>query len=223
MACRLKPKKNHFFGVKEPERQELMDKNTDLMIGERRGVPVYKANPTLVGMRGNSRDKPARVIKGNKAMITDEFTGEITGEGAVAFLETEEVDTDRFVKLYLAGLDGMFNLTKSGQTVFKLLWMQVQAKKDSDRVELNVYIAEDYGLKVTPRMMTRGIKELLEKEFLFNTPTSGLYFFNAKYMFNGNRIVTAKQYVLQGTHSQQSLQFEAPPEEEKNLGSPDGE
>ena len=184
----------------------------ELQIGERRGVPIYKANPSLAGMeRGNRlRDKPAKIISGNKAMLVDDATGEITGEGSVGFVETQEVDADKFVKVYLAGLDGMFNLTKSGQMVFKLLWMQVQAKKDSDKVELNVYVAEDYGVKVTQRMMTRGIKELLDKDFIYNTPTTGLYFYNARFMFNGNRIVTAKQYILKGSQAQQSLDLQAP-------------
>ena len=188
-------------------------KPEDLQIGERRGVPIYKENPSLAGFRGSLRDRPHKVIKGNKAMITDELTGEIIGEGTVGFTETKEVDTDQFVKIYMAGIDGMFELTKSSREVFKLLWMQVQNNPDHDKVELNIYIAEDYGLDIKQRGMTRGIKELLEHEFIYNTPTTGLFFFNAKYMFNGNRIVTAKQYILKGTQTQQSLPFDG---EEEN-------
>jgi hypothetical protein len=186
-----------------------MADDTQLQIGERRGFPIYRSNPSLVGLEtGVARDKRAQIIKGNKVMMVNEYTGEITGEGAAAFIETQEVDSERFVKIFLAGLDGMFKLTKSGQTVFKLLWMQVQNNKDADRVELNHYVAEDYGLEVTYRMMNRGIKELLEKEFIYHTPTAGIFFFNTRFMFNGNRIVTAKQYVLQGTQQQQSLPFD---------------
>ena len=181
----------------------------DLEIGERRGFPVYRANPSLVDLeRGQLRDKATKVIAGNKAMLMDSATGEITGEGAVAFLERQEVDAERFVKIYLAGLDGMFKLTKSGQTVFKLLWLQVQSNPNTDRVELNHYIAQDYGMEVTYRMMNRGIKELLEKEFIFNSTTAGMFFYNARFMFNGNRIVTAREYVLKGTAQQASLPFD---------------
>ena len=186
--------------------QQGKEKMADLEIGERRGFPVYRANPSLVDLeRGQLRDKATKVIAGNKAMLMDSATGEITGEGAVAFLERQEVDAERFVKIYLAGLDGMFKLTKSGQTVFKLLWLQVQSNPNTDRVELNHYIAQDYGMEVTYRMMNRGIKELLEKEFIFNSTTAGMFFYNARFMFNGNRIVTAREYVLKGTAQQLSL------------------
>jgi len=191
-----------------------MSKKSDLTIGERRGFPIYKANPSLVGLeRGTVRAKPANIIQGNRAMVVNDRTGEVTGEGSVAFIESEEVDSERFVKIFLGGLDGMFKLTKSGQTVFKLLWLQVQNKKEADRIELNHYIAEDYGMEVTYRMMNRGIKELIEKDFLYHTPTAGIYFYNTRFMFNGNRIVTAKQYVLQDSEIQQNLPLDEPKDE----------
>lgn len=182
------------------------EKIAELEIGKRRGFPIYRSNPSLINLdQGQIKQNATKVIHGNKAMLMDTATGEITGEGAVAFLEREEVDPERFVKLYLAGLDGMFKLAKSGQAVFKLLWLQVQAKPNSDRVELNHFIAEEYGLGITYRMVNRGIKELLEKEFIYHSPTAGMFYYNARFLFNGNRILTAKEYVLQGTEQQQEL------------------
>jgi len=168
----------------------------DFKVGERRGVPIYKANPSLVGLTGRLKDQPSQFSNTNKTMLVENEIGEITGVGTVAFVERKTVDTEQFVKIYLDGLDGLFDLTKSSKTVFKLVWLQVQTQKDNDKVELNSYIAEEYGIKMSARTISRGIKQLLEKSFLFNSPTAGIYFYNARYMFNGSRIIAAKQYVL---------------------------
>lgn len=177
-------------------------------LGERRGFPIYKSNPSLETVKERKQIKATKVIEGNKAMIFNGDTGEVTGEGSVAFLEREIVDPEKFVKLYLSGLDGMFELTKSGQRVFKVLWCQVQAHPNRDRVELTKFVAEDHGDKMTERVFQRGVRELLEKEFIYMSSVSGMYFFNVEFIFNGNRIITAKEYVLKNTEVQPSLPFE---------------
>ena len=41
---------------------------------------------------------------------------------------------------------------------------------------------------MSDRVFQRGIKELLDGEFIYHTTTAGLYFVNVKYMFNGERM-----------------------------------
>lgn len=177
-------------------------------LGERRGMPIYRTNPSIDGLPMQIKNRTAKIVSGQKALLYDDATGEVAGEGSVAFIEREVVDPEKFIKLYVAGLDGMFKLKGAGQRVFKVLWMQAQANPDSDRVELNHYIAEDCGDKITERVFQRGVRELLEKEFIYNSPTPGLFFYNVRFLFNGNRILTAKEYVLRGTQEQQALDFD---------------
>lgn len=189
------------------EGKELL---TELTIGERRGYPVYRANPTLVGReRGRNRySSKVQSLDGTKAMLMDTATGEITGEGQVAFVQREEVDDERFVKLYMAGLQGVFKLSKAGQRMFEVLWMQVQANPNTDRIELSEYVVRDYGMNVSLRVINRGIKELLDKEFIFMTTSANMYYFNVEFMFNGNRLLTAKMYIRKGAAQQASLPFD---------------
>ena len=185
----------------------------EIIVGERRGMPIYKANPSLSEVGTRPKSAPTRIISGQRAMLVGE-AGEVTGEGSVAFIERQEVDPEKFVKIYLAGLDGMFQLKKAGQRVFKLLWIQVQSNPNRDRVELNHLIAGDYGDNITERVFQRGVKELLDKGFIFQSTSSGMYFFNVQFIFNGNRILTAKEYVLKGSAEQQTLNFESEEKEE---------
>lgn len=191
----------------------MSENSSDQISGERRGFPIYKTNPSLGKVSPVARYKGAKVIEGNRAMLVDNATGEITGEGSVAFLERQEVDAEKFVKLYLAGLDGMFKLTKSGQRLFKILWQQVQEKPNSDRVELSRYIAEEFGDKMNERTFNRALRELLEKKFIYCSTAPGMFFFNVEFMFNGNRIITAREYVLKGRGRQGNL-FESLPDDE---------
>ena len=184
-----------------------LNRNSELPDISRRGFPVYMQNPTIAGVPLHQKERAYRVAKGNQMMLVDEATGEIAGHGVAAFLQREVVDPERFVKVYLGALDDMFSLTKTGQRVFKMLWEQVQANPDTDRVELTPLVAKYRGLKVSPRLFQMGVRELLEKGFIFMSPVDGIYFTNVQLIFNGNRVMVAKEYVLQGT--QQSFEFRA--------------
>ena len=41
-----------------------------------------------------------------------------------------------------------------------------------------------------------GLRELLEKEFIFRTPYDGMFFVNIRFMFNGDRLAFVKGYKL---------------------------
>jgi hypothetical protein len=49
------------------------------------------------------------------------------------------------------------------------------------------------------------VRELLEKEFLYRSPSDGVYFVNIKFMFNGDRVAFVKSYHLKGASRQQEL------------------
>ena len=45
----------------------------------------------------------------------------------------------------------------------------------------------------------RGIKELLEKEFIYESMTPHMYWINLTYMFNGDRFAFIKEYYVDDT------------------------
>jgi len=87
-----------------------------------------------------------------------------------------EVDKERFVKLYLAGLKQAAGLSKAGLAVFETVYKQVRERPGQDTVPL-----DSYSSSLHPVTYRRGLRELLEKEFLFRSPNPGLFFVNIRF------------------------------------------
>jgi hypothetical protein len=136
-------------------------------------------------------------------MIVDNSTGEIKGIGGMGFWWEEEVDTSRFVKLFLDGIKQAAGLSKTGIQVFELVYHQMRANPGSDEIKLNQYVAKDHG--ISDRTYQRGVRVLLEKEFLFRSPSDGVFFVNIRFMFNGDRLAFVRSYHLKGSPRQEEL------------------
>ena len=65
-------------------------------------------------------------------------TGEILGTGVAVTYEWEEVDDERFVKLFLAGLKQATGLSKRGLAVFQMVYDQLRENPRQDTVMLSV-------------------------------------------------------------------------------------
>jgi hypothetical protein len=66
-----------------------------------------------------------------KGLVVDNGSGEILRHGGAMVSEWEEVDKERFVKLYLAGLKQAVRLTKAGLAVFE--WCTSNCRSDRGR------------------------------------------------------------------------------------------
>jgi hypothetical protein len=173
-------------------------------VATRRGMPVYKVNPSIPATGGMAtRQKRFEVPGGKAAVIVDNGTGEIRGIGGMGLWWQEEVDASRFVKLFLDGIKQACGLSKSGMAVFELVYGQMREKHGNDKIELSQYLAHDYGLN--ERTFRRGLRELLEKEFLYRSTSDGVFFINIRFMFNGDRLAFVKTYRLKGASRQQEL------------------
>ena len=95
------------------------------------------------------------------------------------------------MKLYLAGLKQAAGLSKAGLAVFETVYKQVRERPGQDTVPL-----DSYSSALHPVTYLRGLRELLEKEFLFRSPNPGLFFVNIRFMFNGDRLAFVKGYKL---------------------------
>jgi hypothetical protein len=176
--------------------------NAASRIGEKRGIGVYRTNPSLPGPDElRTRVKRFEVPGGRASVIVDGSTGEMKGMGGLSIWWQEEVDPEKFVKLFLDGIRGAAELTKTGLKAFELVYYQMQTNPNSDKIELSSYMAKERGLN--ERTFRRGVRELLEKQFIFRSPVDGVYWTNIRMMFNGNRLNFIKTYYLRNTTATQ--------------------
>jgi hypothetical protein len=189
-----------------PDRQSLatIPSNSTGPITTKRGFPVYRSNPS-VPQASNMPTRPRRIhVPGGKgSVIVDNSTGEIKGIGGMGFWWEEEVDSTRFVKLFLDGIKQAAGLSKTGIQVFELVYTEMRANPGVDEIKLNQYVARDHG--ISDRTYQRGVRELLEKEFLYRSPSDGVFFVNIRFMFNGDRLAFVRSYHLKGASRQQEL------------------
>ncbi len=181
-------------------------------VSTKRGFPVYRTNPSVPTTSGmTTRTKRFHVPGGKAAVIVDNSSGEIKGIGGMGFWWEEEVDSSRFVKLFLDGIKQASDLSKTGMQMFELVYHEMRANPGSDEIKLNQYLAKDHG--ISDRTYQRGVRELLEKEFLYRSPSDGVFFVNIRFMFNGDRLAFVRTYHLKGASRQQELQLgdAAPP------------
>ena len=177
-------------------------------IANKRGIPVYRTNPSVPDPEAIRRRKPLRYGDEKRGFFVNEGNGEITGVGGMGFYEFEEVDGTKFVKLFLDGIKQAVGLTKTGMQIFELVYRQMQAHPGSDEIKLNPVLAQDAN--IPERTFRRGVRELLEKEFIYRSPSDGVFFVNIKFMFNGDRLAFVKGYKLKNTSSQAELPLETP-------------
>lgn len=185
----------------EDRQAEVLSPN---QVSTKRGFPVYRSNPSVPATGGfSTRTKRIHVPGGKAAVIVDNSSGEIKGLGGMGFWWEEEVDSSRFVKLFLEGIKQAAGLSKTGMQVFELVYHEMRANPGCDEIKLNQYLAKDHG--ISDRTYQRGVRELLEKQFLFRSPSDGVFFVNIRFMFNGDRLAFVRSYHLKDSPRQQEL------------------
>lgn len=137
------------------------------------------------------------VRSGRSEDLINPATGEIHGVATVH--QVEERDDAEFVKVFAAGVAASYDLGRTAQRVFQVVLDQYQktpmSRGYADAVDLYWFgdgiEGKDVGIK--ERTWQRGLKELLEKRFLWpKTPTS--YWVNPALFFKGDRVMFIKEY-----------------------------
>lgn len=173
-------------------------------VATKHGLPVYRVNPSIPPSNTlATRQRRFEVPGGKGAVIVDNSTGEIKGIGGLGFWWQEEVDASRFVKLFLDGIRQASGLSKAGMQVFELVYTEMRENPGKDKIELSPYVAQDRGLN--ERTFRRGLRELLEKEFLYHSTSNSVFFINIRFMFNGDRLAFVRTYHLKGSQQQAEL------------------
>lgn len=65
--------------------------------------------------------------------------------------------------------------------MFELIYRQVQDTPNTDKVELSFYLATKKINGLTERTYQRGVRELLDRGFLFRSPSDRVFFVNIRY------------------------------------------
>lgn len=155
----------------------------------RRGVVLYDKNPFVLSMTTKTR----RITnKRGDMMLVNKDTGEVQTNIA-GFWEAEEVDSTKFVKLFINGVKALAELTNAGTRVFELLYIELQNHIGKDEVYLS-YTAMEKTTSMSRTTFSRGVKELVEKKFIAPSVAPGKYYVNPDYLWNGDRLTFVKEY-----------------------------
>ena len=164
-------------------------------------------NPLVEPQQLKTRRRLVR--SGRSEDLVNQATGEISGVAAIH--QIEKRDDAEFVKVFAAGVAATYDLTKTAQRVFQVVLDQYQrtpmSRGYADSVELFWFGSgingRDAGM--SERTWMRGLKELLEKRFLYPKTTS-TYWTNPALFFKGDRVLFIKEYRRRKPTEQETLE-----------------
>lgn len=163
----------------------------------KRGKAIYTKNPSVIEAISEQKTGIKRISNGSgeELILSNANTGEVYSGMGMGFHKSIKVDKTQFVKLYIKGVSMFVGLTKPGGRVLEMLIAESARKIGTDLVYLSPSRAlEIYNIPKATYM--RGLKDLIEKEVLFNTADMNWYFMNVNYLFNGDRLAFLQTYDL---------------------------
>lgn len=155
-------------------------------------------NPFMEGTTFQTKHKTVRT-RATPRDLMDPETGEVVG--ATLIHTIEEKDEQHFVKVYSEGVRASFDLSKAGHRVFQAVLERYQAAKMTggyaDSLSLFWFGKGLDGQEIGMSKYTfnRGLKELLEKQFLFPRKPND-YWVNPALFFKGDRVAFMREYRL---------------------------
>lgn len=152
-------------------------------------------NPLLASTLVETKRRYVRAGRGKD--LVDPLTGEVS---AIATIQTvEEKDDAEFVKVFAAGVQAMYGLSKTGMRVFQAILEEYQSTRMTGGFADSIYLSwfdenlNGRKLGMSEATFHRGFKELLLNKFL--APRSpNLYWVNAALFFKGDRVAFIKEY-----------------------------
>lgn len=163
---------------------------TALAVRKRGGNVLHNENPFMVEM--TTKTKRVTNKRGDMMLVNNE-TGEIQSQVA-GFWEAHEVDSTKFVKLFIKGVKALKELTGAGTKVFEVLYLRVQESIGKDQIYMSFNLVDQAITPMSEATYTRGMRELIEKEFLAASPNIGLYWLNPSFVWNGDRLAFVQEY-----------------------------
>lgn len=163
----------------------------------------YKENP-FMRPDGSGvvvyQSRTAKVETAGPLAITETGSGQAISVAQVRRVEL--VDSDKFVKLYVANLDAFFDLKPGTIRVMTAVLSEVADARNAhgDTIYLNYGRVKEYfeakGTKAPARpTFFSAMAEMVEKGFVAPSVDTNLWFINPTIFFNGDRIRFVNEYV----------------------------
>lgn len=176
------------------------------------GIEPAKQNPFLRAfLESGAVKEKMQIVKGKKGWVAktldlhDPVTGELT-EAAVMLATRKVVDRANHIKIYVDGLQSMFELSKRGKCALTALLKMLNEENRcgqgdrNDMISFDLDDATKYGWAVSRGTFRAGMNELCLKKFL--CPVSGgndWYWTNPTFFHKGDRIVLVNHYIVEGS------------------------
>lgn len=162
----------------------------------RRGLQVYENNPFISRAIANTETGVRRQTNksGDQMMVVSAKTGEIVAPAG--FWQYQEVDKTQFLKLYEGGVKAFKDLSNAGAKMFSVMSDRLQNSMNKGMIYLSLTSIDQQIYPISKATYARGLKELIEKEFLAATTEQGWFYINPDYIFNGNRLAFVREYRL---------------------------
>jgi hypothetical protein len=149
----------------------------------------YERNPLLKSHTIKLKERTVKV--GSQRDLLDVETGEVTNVNAI--YQRKLVDSERFAKVYLDGLTKTFGLTKTSLRVFQSILKLCE--KDTDSLWLNFMTVSKLDNELSERTFYRGLRELIQHEFIAYSDIPNKFWINPHLFFNGDRVKFITEYV----------------------------
>lgn len=177
----------------------------------RKNVVAQRENPWASDLTHTiKKGKKVTGFAAARYSLANQKTGEISGDMAFVGMQ-KVVDKEEFVKFYGAGIVEVFDLTKSGKDLFKIiLHAYLDAKNQPDQIYINfASICDDFNYQRSRATFSNALAELLQKEFLAPVQNKeNLYWVNPNLFYKGDRIRIVREYVRAGTQAHEDLNRE---------------
>lgn len=154
----------------------------------------YSENPFVAGsvFTVPKRMKGSRIQTAGPLTMSD-GDGEIVGMAEVR--RYQEVDSDRFVKVFVSQLNAFYDLKPGSMKILTLILHEVAKPQNinSDRIYLNYDLAVEHFQEQNSKAPAKAtfysaLTELTEKGFVAPATKLNLWYINPAIFFNGDRI-----------------------------------
>lgn len=167
-------------------------------------MKTYDENPSIKTAMINTK-KGAKLVFGNNNQtdisIYENSTEELKTL-TLDFCAKRVVDKDEFIKIYIHSLPVLSELKNSTKILYQYILYIVHKSIGQDKIYASykdyLKISSTNGniFKISQATFYNALNELLEKEIIFKTDTTGFYFINIAYVFNGDRLRFITEYQL---------------------------
>ncbi|WP_210494308.1 replication/maintenance protein RepL [Pantoea ananatis] len=148
---------------------------------------TYDKNPFILqnGIEILTKDKRRTVARGEKFESPE-------GQRYESVINSiQEVDKEKFVKLFISKIRVIFDLSLTGNKLFYIFLFSISDAIGKDQVYMNFETAKDIAnqrdFNLSNPVFYRGIKELIEKQIIAPSKSKYIYYINPAVVFNGDR------------------------------------